>query len=115
MTEEQIELARRLVAHPRWMAKIGEALSAGRDSYGMRWADTSPSTALDLTDAATGGVLLEMLRAEFCDGNSTITIEVEDDNTQMLLGRRNRRSWSVSAAFPPEACAHALLALWGDE
>jgi len=108
MTEEQIALARRLVAHPRWRRPPGLILCA---VVNERRREMLPN----LTDAATGGVLLEMLRAEFCDANATITIEVEDDNTQMLLGRRNRRSWSVSAAFPPEACAHALLALWGDE
>lgn len=63
MDADLVELARRLVAHPRWEWRRG-AIAQGRrglpDAWFRvigEWSEDPP----DLTDAATGGVLLGML------------------------------------------------------
>jgi len=116
MTEEQIELARRLMAHPQWMAEIGEALSAGRDWYGVRWVDTSLSTVPDLTDAATGGVLLEMV-GNLIGGDVNVRYGHRGAKYPGRWYRLDLAGFLAPGPCPAlaEACARALLALWGDE
>lgn len=67
MTDEQIELARRLVARERkeWDGLDRAALfGAYRQPNGILWMELADGEwLLDLTDPATAGVLLEMLPA----------------------------------------------------
>lgn len=137
MTPDQLELARRLVAHERWEWKAGmlahsDGLAAAgyhnirakgdqEDEenfsgwHGGSWGADDFGMAPDLTDDATGGVLLGVLRADAHD----VRMEWDSD-----YGINDRDGWSLTfdgrvlVQFAPamaEAAARALLAVWDAE
>ena len=150
MTEEQIEIARRLVAcgqfywtggtlmafryegEDEWMAirldcdGWGEGLGKdhsrmiedSREEGGDPMVDTIP----DLADDATGGVLLGML----CSADGVVCVEPQCVNPPWRTP--SEPAWSVVVGIDDagelsryegstlaEACARALLAVWGAE
>lgn len=101
MTPEQTALARELAEHPCWPLKRKPSTRGFRCDDGIRWVFPGHGEMLpDLCDAATAGVLLDMLPK---------------------VGAVIRRETETLVAVPPvlyrgdclgEACARALLALW---
>ena len=137
MNDEQRDLARRLAAHPRFewrdgMAALEDPPSSNWQPGDREWriitgapdlsavtaegdvheAPYMPSTFAravpDLTDAATGGVLLDMLGAGRCVVRDRYLDGVGDEWT---VGRGNHGGRGTTLA---EACARALLAEWGE-
>lgn len=132
MNDEQLDLARRLAAHPRFEWREGmaarEVSLTGNwqpGDYGWRILSGAPDVAAvtsegdmhevpympsafaravpDLTDAATGGVLLDMLGDRWRThrlGCWAVSKGIEPDRT---------RHFGSTLA---EACARALLAEW---
>lgn len=128
MNDEQRELARRMAAHPRFELRAGMLLISGDEhtpvarvlDIGDKWVwfacggsigPCEPSEAIgegdhpDLTDAATGGVLLDMLGP----GWTVITRSGKvDAHPTGCAGPP-----AVSGATMAEACARLMLAKWG--
>ena len=133
MSPAQVELARALVALPSWRWEAGALVAARDGAEAMRLvsahedADGRPSAMglgyipseaspradywteagdlPDLTDAATGGVLLGRLTEYEVDRDERgvrVRVKVGDD------WQPDRGVWS---ATPAEACARALIAL----
>lgn len=127
MNDEQLDLARRLAAHPRFQWRRGAQpvyepapFVWGRldrveeDGWNPQhcddialpdgWPDAKREAYPDLTDAATGGVLLDVLGP----GWTVITrIGKVDAHPTGCAGPPG-----VSGATVAEACARALLAEW---
>jgi len=113
MTEEQIELARRLIAHPRWEWPA---------FIRVDWTDIDEVAypIPDLTNAATGGVLLEMVvEAAGIEGRDLHAAPDTDEGWYVCLpclwDGYDENSMNFLGATLAESCARALLALWGDE
>lgn len=106
MNDEQRDLARRLADAIRYGPQPRKVHVIERSSRMRCVRDRDGALIPDLTDAATGGVLLDML------GDGWLAVRA--------------RGWGVhkpgSPISPPrhhgetlaEACARALLAEWGD-
>lgn len=106
MNDEQRDLARRLADAIRYRQRPPEAPQIWRRSRMKCVRDKDGALVPDLTDAATGGVLLDML------GDGWLAVRA--------------RGWGVhkpgSPISPPrhhgetlaEACARALLAEWNE-
>ena len=127
MNDEQLDLARRLAAHPRFELRAGMRLldhetpwvvlsvRDGRVTFAMDEVTDLPinlalssGDRLDLTDAATGGVLLDMLGSGYLVERFSPEVGVpwsvrryDFDDGPFYVGK--------SLA---EACARALLAEW---
>lgn len=112
MNPDQLDLARRLAASDEFVnraAPIHPGRSRSLDGMKVILASDAPGSAAipDLTDDATGGVLLGMLGGGWISYRSV-----------------TRASWSVRLAGGEspeylgtslaEACARALLAEWGE-
>ena len=130
MNDEQKELARRLAAHPRWVWRRGVQPEYSLAPFVWRcerveedgwnpqhcddialpdgWPGAKREAWPDLTDAATGGVLLDMLGAGRCVVRDRYLDGVGDEWT---VGRGNHGGRGTTLA---EACARALLAEWGE-
>lgn len=142
MNDEQRDLARRLAAHPRWVWRRGvlaleDPLSGNWQPGDREWRiitgapDVSAVTSEneihetpympsafaravpDLTDAATGGVLLDML--DYTRFGWLVTIGVKHGVRRWAVYERGDAEpgmgWCPTLA---EACARALLAEWGE-
>lgn len=113
MTDTSLDdLARRLVAHPRWVWAVGTALAGGDQIRPDTLAVTHRSLP-DLTSDATGGVLLGM-----------VVLAGRDVGLEWLRttqGDMLAVDWYVGDVMKvargstlAEACARALLKLWGE-
>ena len=147
MNPDQLDLARRLAAHPRFEWRRGMAALESSPSgnwqpgdYEWRILSGAPDVAAvtsehdiheapympsafaraypDLTDAATGGVLLEMLVQACGDGvgwfikrAGTYTVTHGTEKTSKPGLMRTKKATGTTLA---EACARALLAEWGE-
>lgn len=103
----QVELARALVGagHPCPRGWTQEGAAPGRCGDGMRWEFSGGGWLPDLTDAATGGILLERLAEYEVDRDERgvrVRVKVGDD------WQPARGVWSATLA---EAAARALIAL----
>ncbi len=102
MNDLAVELAR----HPRFSWREGM-----RDAGGVRVVELElldPSTAPDLTDAATAGVLLALL-----DETGRLTDVVRQDEEWIVavnLPEDGVQGWAAESLG--EAAAYALLGLW---
>lgn len=131
MNPEQLDLARRLAAHPRFQWRRGMAAlydpapychGADRiDEDGWRpehcdyialpngWPDAKREAWPDLTDAATGGVLWGMAGMPGVGPCRAGMVTV----SQWTRGEKPRLL-PYDGATLAEACARALLAEWGE-
>ena len=132
MTPDQLDLARRLAAHPRFVWRRGAQpvyepapFVWGRldrveeDGWNPQhcdyialpngWPDAKREAYPDLTDAATGGVLLDMVRALFVE----VEMSMNKDGFGLNCWRSFGRLVGFTGATLAEACARALLAEWG--
>ncbi len=116
MNEEQITLAHRLVAHPRWEWRDGiRLLNNGHDRGrlimppGPDWTEKQGRNFYpDLTDTGTAGVLLGMLENQALWLEWAPSAMPDYGCTVTVYGQPGQ-----AGATPGEACARALLELWG--
>lgn len=107
MTPEQIEIARRLVAADWWEWRVGML-----DQYGRRFpwdggrARPSMDVLPDLTDGATGGVLLGMIRSI---GAYSVGAVYPDGTVPIRIMTPNNRDVTRCGATIAHAAALALL------
>jgi hypothetical protein len=123
MTETELDLARRLAAHPRWRVMRGMEMLVASGAYAHRYlTDSEPpydGEIPDLADPATQGCLWVMLdeatpdrSVSSCRDGRWIVAEYTwtDDGT---------KDWECDPLHPDayskgEALARALLAAWGE-
>lgn len=126
MNPDQLDLARRLAAHPRFELRAGMRLLSDvvdpaivvsvSDGWVLfviddetlrleRDAATEEGDYLDLTDAATGGVLWEMAGRPL----------VGPKGDGVTVAKSEPRFTPHDGATLAEACARALLAKWARE
>lgn len=129
MNPDQLDLARRLAAHPRfeWRSGMRAMYDPAPFCYGTDridedgwrpdhcdyigrpdgWPDAKREAWPDLTDAATGGVLLDVLRPGY--------LEYFPEEHIWLTRKKPAPDapYHVGKALA-EACARALLAEWGE-
>jgi len=117
MTEEQTALARRLVEHDRWQWAAMDGVlqvAKGQDDYRTHlvyMASTKMREWLpDLGDDATGGVLLGMLVATGRDFAIHAPPNLISGGWDIDFFGADYHDGDTLA----EACAHALLAVWGE-
>ena len=123
MNPDQLDLARRLAAHPRFrwhermyardrygtgygtITHVGSNYVVVNDKYESGLSDVVP----DLTDAATGGVLWEMAGRPGVGPCRSGMVTV----SQWSRGEKPRLL-PYDGATLAEACARSLLAEWGE-
>ena len=145
--EPKESTAERLAAHPRWMwpagmaclpTYVGEA-AASPGTHGVAacrmqadgcWVTESDAAVEDsydacpvqpvpwLSDPATAGCLLEMLRIECSDWHGTMAMGPHGHDGAWSIWDFHRNGWAgdgieVRGENLGEACALALLAVWG--
>ena len=124
MTDAELELARRLVASPRWRWMRGMicdfgSFVCGDDEYYI-FTDSGPkekektSRVPDLSEPATQGCLAAMLR----EAHDLVSLEWEwegeEENILFVLWYRAPRGTEYhNGKTYGEALARALLAAWG--
>lgn len=111
MNDEQRDLARRLADAIRYRQRPPEAPQIWRRSRMKCVRDKDGALVPDLTDAATGGVLLDMLGPGWvarCDSGSG------GERVWSVWDAAKRESVTTPDATLALACARALLAEWGE-
>ena len=102
MTPEQIELAKRAVACPKWRLMPGMLTDEGRrvmhvwpDDLGIKWSHLLDNRVVrdadalpDLTDAATVGCLLALVREAWESPKANISW-VTDENCMVVFDPRH--------------------------
>lgn len=133
VNDEQLDLARRLAAHPRFHPERGMVWhhnDAGRgvavdDGWGIPLVrECYENSGLyredgwvpDLTDAATGGVLLDMLGPNWNSNRTREWDEANDgpDRDRWFVWKTAGMKVVYRGTTLAEACARALLAEWGE-
>jgi hypothetical protein len=126
MTETELDLARRLVAHPKWAWAGGMLWGHGdpatRDWCWGRWPDPpAPDGSIpDLADPATRGCLQAMLYEAGEGIVAVVPDPVMIDHYAVCdsVSFEGRMVWAERHGLPRgplgEALARALLAVWGE-
>jgi hypothetical protein len=107
MSDDDADAAQMLAAHPRFAWRDGM-----RDQKGVRVVDTdlwAPSAPPDLADAATAGVLVQMLAET---GRLTDIVVVGDE---WAVAVDLDGPYGLAGSTMGEAAAWALLQVWDDE
>lgn len=111
MNDEQLDLARRLARCPQYKPEPVTADYTRRLCGTRVVRDVDGKLIPDLTDAATGGVLLDML--DYTGTGWLVAVSVKQGVRRWAVYERGDAEPGMGwCPFLAEACARALLAEW---